>query len=347
MLAKKRLDEWAPQIDEILSDAKNEIRQRFGEKLYQKKGRQGSDFKKKLPPDGFRAIVRWGHNGIPTGQWANNFSSYLGCLIRRSDNVNPYYEAWEQPFHVLESIYRDCWRYFNIEDNPVGWEFLFGYQGKFKHSLREWRHEIKKKCFDCFTHNWERIYKRDKRVEPEHLAALIILWGQEEHQEALENTYSEVVAQSQEPLTREQNYNVSHLVCRLPKKGRTRWMGVGAQRVFTQFQPPPISTPSTMPSGPSYMPQEDCTQQAMQLVSSVMSMLDGQIPEEMWEDIQEELMRVIQPTATFAMVSRQIMKSCRRRVPTRVQSQIMNFLATQKAFTGSGESSRHVYLLYM
>ncbi|XP_020259613.1 uncharacterized protein LOC109836125 [Asparagus officinalis] len=83
-------------------------------------------------------------------------------------------------------------------------------------------------------------------------------------QEALENTYSEVVAQSQEPLTREQNYN----------------------------------------------------------------------------DIQEELMRVIQPTATFAMVSRQIMKSCRRRVPTRVQSQIMNFLATQKAFTGSGESSR-------
>ncbi|ONK68562.1 uncharacterized protein A4U43_C05F13280, partial [Asparagus officinalis] len=73
-------------------------------------------------------------------------------------------------------------RYFNIEDNPVGWEFLFGYQGKFKHSLREWRHEIKKKCFDCFTHNWERIYKRDKRVDPEHLAALIILWGQEEHQ---------------------------------------------------------------------------------------------------------------------------------------------------------------------
>ncbi|XP_020262556.1 uncharacterized protein LOC109838536 [Asparagus officinalis] len=108
MLAKKRLDEWGPQIDEILSDAKNEIRQRFGEKLYQKKGRQGSDFKKKLPPDGFRAIVRWGHNGIPTGQWANNFSSYLGCLIRRSDNVNPYYEAWEQPFHVLESIYREC-----------------------------------------------------------------------------------------------------------------------------------------------------------------------------------------------------------------------------------------------
>ena len=31
MLAKKRLDEWAPQIDEILSDAKHEIRQRFGE----------------------------------------------------------------------------------------------------------------------------------------------------------------------------------------------------------------------------------------------------------------------------------------------------------------------------
>ncbi|XP_020256706.1 uncharacterized protein LOC109833445 [Asparagus officinalis] len=51
MLAKKRLDEWAPQIEEILSDANNEIRQRFGEKLYQKKGRQGSDFKKKLPPD--------------------------------------------------------------------------------------------------------------------------------------------------------------------------------------------------------------------------------------------------------------------------------------------------------
>ena len=67
-------------------------------------------------------------------------------------------------------------------------------------------------------------------------------------------------------------------------------MGVGAQRVSTQFQSPPISTPSTMPSGPSYMPQEDCTQQAMQLVSSVMSMLDGQISEEMWEDIQEELM---------------------------------------------------------
>ncbi|XP_020249211.1 uncharacterized protein LOC109826597 [Asparagus officinalis] len=324
------------------------------------------------------AIVRWGHNGIPTGQWAINFSSYLGCLIRRSDNVNPYYEAEEQPFHVLESIYRDCWRYFNIEDNPVGWEFLFGYTGKFKHSLREWRHELKKKCFDCFTHNWERIYKRDKRVEPEHLAALIVLWGQEEHkkkcqrnkqnrglkdydhhtgttsfaqiedqfcrttnapfiplpelhrrtmvqfkkgydddenrkqklelakkmQEALENTYSEVVVQSQEPLTREQNYNVSHLVCGLPKKGRTRWMGNGAQRVSTQFQSPPISTPSTMPSGPPYMPQEDCTQQAMQLVSSVMNMLDGQIPEEMWEDIQEELMRVIQPTATFVMVFR-------------------------------------------
>ncbi|XP_020250370.1 uncharacterized protein LOC109827762 [Asparagus officinalis] len=82
-------------------------------------------------------------------------------------------------------------------------------------------------------------------------------------QEALENTYSEVVAQSQEPLTREQNYNVSHLVCGLPKKGRTRWMGVGAQRVSTQFQSLPISTPSTMSSGPSYMPQEDCTQQAM------------------------------------------------------------------------------------
>ncbi|XP_020271957.1 uncharacterized protein LOC109847122 [Asparagus officinalis] len=49
MLAKKRLDEWAPQIDEILSDIKNKIRQRFGEKLYQKKGHQGSDFKKKLP----------------------------------------------------------------------------------------------------------------------------------------------------------------------------------------------------------------------------------------------------------------------------------------------------------
>ncbi|XP_020253352.1 uncharacterized protein LOC109830495 [Asparagus officinalis] len=201
----------------------------------------------------------------------------LRYLIRRSDNVNPYYEAEEQPFHVLESIYRDCWRNFNIEDNPVGWEFLFGYIGKFKHSLREWRHEIKKKCFDCFTHNWERIYKRNKRVEPEHLAILIVLWGQEEHQkkcqrnklnrwkkdydhhtgttsfaqiedqfcrimnapfiplpelhgrtmvhfrkgyddnenkkqklelakkmqEALENTYAEVVAQSQEPLTRE------------------------------------------------------------------------------------------------------------------------------------------------
>ncbi|ONK58400.1 uncharacterized protein A4U43_C09F11990, partial [Asparagus officinalis] len=78
----------------------------------------------------------------------------------RSENLVMSY-GWR----LLDSFMK--MRYFNIEDNPVGWEFLFGYMGKFKHSLREWRHEIKKKCFDCFTHNWERVYKRDKRVEPE------------------------------------------------------------------------------------------------------------------------------------------------------------------------------------